>query len=169
MDVACPLCHQTVPADRPFCTQCGARLSNPPTQKCRAADLDRLRIDARARILWGEDRVALRTDLLKQGFSTWDVDRALDDAIEERKTHFRRLGKKDLLIGAACLGGSVLAFGAYWLFTHSRRTPVRTTGMAYLAMIALPAAAAYFFIRGGRRLLGGGQGERDASDLEEED
>jgi hypothetical protein len=106
---------------------------------------------------------------VKQGFPSKEVDAALTSAVAERHAHFRRLGLRDLRTGGTFLGASVLAWGAFLLLVDHVRglKSGRVVGMLYLAMIGLSVAAAFFLFRGARRVLKGGQGEREACDLEE--
>lgn len=174
----CPYCYGTTarePVASPVLPQAVA--SSPPSpaptpKKPAAPDPARLRIDIRARVLWGEDRRVLRADLLNQGFAPREIDAAVADAYKERDEHFRRLGRRDLLIGAGCCVGFLLALGAFLLLRQSGRVGLksaRTLGFVYLSMVGLPAAAVFFFIRGARRIAKGGQGEGGATDVEEGD
>lgn len=175
--VSCPRCRRSFAASAGTCAYCGTSLAAPQAPESRTArpepptpplPPDRLRAEAKSRILWGDPPAAVRADLLKQGGRAPDVDAAIREATAERKTHFRRLGFRDLLIGGLSAAGGAVAFLLGRLFDSVQRAryDVRGRGMIYLAAVALPVVAVFFIIRGVRRLLRGGAGEREASDLE---
>jgi hypothetical protein len=62
-----------------------------PTAKAPAAlNTQKMRVDVGARIMWSEDRQAIKKDMLAQGSPERSVDMALDDAEKDRRVHLRR-------------------------------------------------------------------------------
>lgn len=177
-------CKRTVPGDLPLCIQCGEPLQGPgrlpavpvkaaatvvppkpPVVKAAGPDPEKLRIEAKSRVMWGEERRAIRSDLVRQGYAAREVDRALDDAVRERLAHFRSTGIRDIVVGAACLAVFAVLFGFMFLSRSGRLV----LGKGAFALFGLPPAGLYFLIRGISRVLGGGKGEGSATDLEEGD
>jgi hypothetical protein len=184
-------CKRSVSDEYPLCIQCGAPLQGPgslPAVPVKPAaivvpprppaplvarpagpDPHKGPIEAKARVLWGEERGAIRSDLIKQGHSWRDADRMLDDAFSERRAHFRGSGFRDLLLGAACIGGFLLVLGGLLLARTEGGIRFVYLGKGFLALFLLPPVGLFFAIRGISRLLGAGKGEGAATDLEEGD
>jgi hypothetical protein len=139
----------------------------PPPKPVGPPDLNKLLIDLRARVMWGEDRGAIRMDAVKQGFPSLEVDRALDTALKERNIHFRKVGIDDIITAIGCTLGFLGAL-LLLLLTSKRFSNVQFLMVLFTLLGALPPAAIFFFTRGIRRILGGGRDEREATEVDEE-
>jgi hypothetical protein len=117
--------------------------------------------------MWGEDRQVIRTDYLKQGFPGGQVDRALDAAVKERQAHFRKAGFGDVLTGIGACFGFAGAFILYYVFFRDGFPGFNIIALLFAAMIFLPLAAIFFFVRGVRRIQRGGKEERAATDVDD--
>jgi hypothetical protein len=183
-------CKRTVPDEFPLCLQCGAALDGtgglpavpvrpaalqappkpaPASEKPRGPDPVQLRIDAKARVMWGEDRGAIRADLARQGHAAREVDRALDEAVRERRAHFRSIGMRDILLGSCCLGGFLLLIGILVLWRVGSGLRLMAVGKGVLGLFLLPPLGIFFLIRGLSRVAGGGKGEGSATDVADDD
>ncbi len=190
MDVLCMSCKRTVPDEFPLCLQCGAALDGteglpavpvrpaalqappkppPAADKPKAPDPVQLRIDAKARVMWGEERRAIRADLVQQGHAGREVDRALDEAERERRAHFRSIGMRDILIGSCCLGGFFLLLGILFVVRAGSSLRLMAYGKGVLGLFLLPPLGLFFLIRGLSRVVGGGKGEGSATDVADDD
>jgi hypothetical protein len=119
--------------------------------------------------MWGEQRSLIRADLVREGHSGREVDRALDDAVRERKAHFRSAGMRDILTGGCCLGAFFLVFGGIALARLGGTFRLFSIGRVFLWMFLLLPLGFYFLIRGISRVLGAGEGAGGASDVDEDD
>jgi hypothetical protein len=131
-----------------------------------------MRVDVRARVLWGDPIETIREAWLVKGAPSPLLNSALEDAVLEREKHFRKRGLQDLGIGVACFClGALAALFHYALFHGQIETTVTSKEMAlvWIAMVALPLAGLHFSFRGVRRLATGGSSEGAASDLSEFD
>ncbi len=167
--------------DLPLCLSCGAELTfvrpnavdlrpaPPPSPKAPGrSDPDALRIDVRARVMWGEERQAIRTDLLKQGVPAATADRLLDAAIRERREQFRKLGFSNVMTAIGCTVGCLVTL-VLLLFAGKRFPAIQLTAVLCGFMGIFLFGALFYFVRGIRRMLNAGEGERGATDVEDED
>jgi len=70
---------------------------------------DELIVEARAKIIWGEEPVSVRNFLISNGMSAEDADAKIAEFTHERNAEIRGRGIKNILIGAALIvGGSIL-------------------------------------------------------------
>jgi len=181
LDISCPKCRQTVPMELPLCLSCGAELlaARPKSVDLRPAanlsqkppagsDPDALRIDVRARVMWGEERQAIRADLLKQGVPAAAADRLIGTAIRERQDQFRKLGFSNVLTAVGFAVGFLLTM-VLFLFTGGRLPAFQVTAVLWGLMGIFLFGALFYFFRGIRRMLRAGEGERGATDVEDED
>jgi len=65
-------------------------------------------IEARAEIIWGESSSSVRGFLISNGISAIEADAKIKDFNVERNAEIRRLGIKNVVIGAAILGGGTI-------------------------------------------------------------
>jgi len=161
--MTCMKCGSRVFPGSSVCETCNAPVEFP------AAEQDRMAVDIRARVLWGDQIEEIRADWLAKGAPPEAVRVALEASFEERQCHFRKRGLQDLLlgIGALAVGGA----GAVWSTAglsgrvHMTRGEFRLSlGMTLLLFLGL-----FLTIRGVHRLLTGGAAEKSASDLSELD
>ena len=173
MNVTCPQCRRELPASVSRCGYCGASAGAEAAVAKPALDPVALRLEVRARIFWGDDPQKVRAEFLKQGVSMRDLDRSIQEAVQERREHFKQKGRLDVLKGGGFGLLFLMALGVWYLISHPETGPTasspQNTGMIFVGLLAFPGAAFFFIHRGLRRIKTGGIGERDVSDLEEED
>jgi hypothetical protein len=71
-----------------------------------AANAEKLRVEAHARIIWGESPNAVRASLREAGCSDLEVDQTVRAALRERAVWMRKRGVWDLAVGATLIGMS---------------------------------------------------------------
>src|SRR6185295_19064468 len=156
----------TVPDGKSWCDACHG-----PAQ-FSSRELGLMRGDIRARILWGDPIKEIREAWLAKGAPGAALKSALEDALRERRRHFRMRGALDLLVALLCFViGAASAWFQYAFFHGQIEFAVPTKGMGILMVtsLALPMAGLHFSFRGVRRLTSGGSDEKSASDLSEFD
>lgn len=148
------------------CTSCGREVSlgHSWCPSCRGPvefgvrDRERLAVDVRARVLWGDPVEDIRGDWLKKGAPAPVVQEALRSAALERRRHYRALGFRDLGLAVVCF---VLAAGAAWHFqTVTRKkvsVPPKEGVTILISMAALPAIGLALTLRGFGRVTHGGK------------
>jgi hypothetical protein len=140
-----------------------------PTARAPAAlNMQKMRVDVGARIMWGEDRQAIRNDLVAQGYPERSLDMALDDAAKERQVHFRKAGVSDIGTAIGCGVGFVVCL-VLFIIVSKRARHLPTLALLCTLMGVLPFAGLWFCIRGLRRIASGGKGEHGATDVDEDD
>ena len=98
---------------------------------------DELIVEARARIIWGDEPESVRSFLTSNGMSVTEANLKLKELTLERNAEIRKLGIRDVLIGVALIGAAGGYF--YWLFrsSHLPRVGVRSgKGHGVLALAA---------------------------------
>ena len=103
--------------------------------------------------------------MVRQGHAGREVDRALDEAVRERRAHYRSIGMRDLLIGGACLGGFFLLLGILFVVRVGSSLRIMAFGKGILGLFLLPPLGIFFLIRGFSRVAGGGKGHGSATDV----
>jgi len=140
-----------------------------PTAKAPAAlNMQKMRVDVGARVMWGEDRQAIKKDMVAQGYPERSVDMALDDAEKDRRVHFRKAGVSDIGTAIACGVGFVVCL-VLFILVSKRVRHLPTLALLCTLMGVLPFAGLWFCVRGLGRIASGGRGEGDATDLDEDD
>ena len=73
---------------------------------------DELIVEARAKIIWGEETSSVRNFLMSNGMSATDTDAKIAEFSQERNAEIRGRGVRNILIGAVILlaGGMLI----YW-------------------------------------------------------
>jgi hypothetical protein len=72
---------------------------------------DELIVEARAKIIWGEEISSVRDFLISNGMSVSDADARIAEFTHERNVEIRGRGIKNILIGAVLIiGGSILLY-----------------------------------------------------------
>jgi len=160
--MTCSKCGRAVAPGEPWCEVCRG------PAEFSSRDRERMELDVRAHVLWGDPVEEIRVAWLKKGAPAEQVRKALEDSVRERHRHFRMRGFQDLLIAAGCFLGSGLA---YWM-QHAVQEgqialPRKLTAYIMIASIVLPLAGLWFGFRGVRRVMSGGAAEKAASDLSE--
>jgi hypothetical protein len=131
-----------------------------------------MKVDIRARVLWGDSKETIQSAWLAKGAPGPQVNSALEDALDERLRHFRLRGAQDLLIGLGLIGiGAILAWFQYALYRGQIEMAVSAKMMAlvWIGMVGMPLAGLHFSLRGIRRMVGGGLNAEAASDMSEFD
>src|SRR6516162_9551119 len=99
---------------------------------------DELIVEARAKIIWGEEPASVRNFLVSNGMSANDAEVKLRDLIRERNAEIRKLGVRDVLIGGALVGGAVFFFYSLFRSTHISHVSVREgRGLGFVFVLAL--------------------------------
>jgi hypothetical protein len=99
---------------------------------------DELIVEARARVIWGDEPKSVRYFLISNGMSVAEADSNIRALTLERNTEIRKLGMRDVLIGVALIGVAGVFF--YWLFrpSHIPTAGVRSAkGFGVLVVAAL--------------------------------
>ena len=103
-------------------------------------DPDKLIIEARARIIWGEELSSVREFLTSNGMSGTDADAKIKEFNLERIREIRGIGLKNTVIGAAVLGASVIIIYLYINYGHSHAG----VGRGYARVLGFPVAGAFY-------------------------
>ena len=126
------------------------------------AELERLAVQARARITWGESQASVRDWLTTEGITQPWTDKILDLAMTERSRSIRRKGLWDLFIGmTAIVLGIGLACGLVVINNLFGIVPMY--GVILAAGIALYGL--YRILSGITRLILGGHFSGHDSDV----
>ncbi len=113
---------------------------------------DDLSVEARARIIWGDEPSSVRYFLTSNGMSAADADAKLRELILERNAEIRRLGVRDVLIGVALLGGAGIFFYSLFRSSHMPNVSVRA-GKGYGVLVILAFDGLWRLINGIFRLI----------------
>lgn len=113
---------------------------------------DALIVEARARIIWGDEPSSVRDFLTSNGMSVTDADAQLRNLMLERNAEIRRLGIRDVLIGAALLAGAGIFFYLLFRSSHLPRVSVRA-GKGYGVLAILAFYALWRLVKGIIRLV----------------
>jgi hypothetical protein len=97
---------------------------------------DELMVEARAKIIWGDEPCSVRYFLTSNGMSASDAEAKLRDLIFERNAEIRKIGIRDVLIGAALLGGAGIFFYCLFRSSHMPSSSV-SAGKGYGALVLL--------------------------------
>ena len=90
--------------------------------------LEQLETEAAARITWGDSRADVRKWLLSHEIDEFYVDAILRDCLQQRATHMRLLGMRNLLLGSCSMAGALaVGIGGWmlleWLDKQGYRLP----------------------------------------------
>ena len=113
---------------------------------------DDLIVEARARIIWGDEPSSVRYFLTSNGMPATDADAKLRDLTRERNAEIRRLGVRDVLIGVVLLGGAGVFFYSLFRSSHMPSVSVRA-GKGYGALVILAIYGLWRLINGIFRLI----------------
>jgi hypothetical protein len=81
-------------------------------------DPGKLIIEARARIIWGEELSSVREFMISNGMSATDADIKIKEFNLERIREIRGIGLRNTLIGGTLVGGT--GIGIYLCMTYGR-------------------------------------------------
>ena len=183
--ISCAACGHTITAGLSKCPYCNASTEQAapatavavappdpvaalqPLKPIDLTDMHKFRVEVAARVMWGEERQAIRADLLKSGVPARVADLALTQAFKDREAHFRKAGARDIGTAIACCAGLVVVVLLFVLMRKGVRS-IHIMGTLFLLMGALPIGAIFYFTRGSRRIATGGKDEREASDVDED-
>ncbi len=130
--------------------------------------VEKLLVDARARLVWGDSKEDVRNMLLENGLETQFVDNVMHKLFTERGRSMRKKGVRDLLIGvgivlAATVWILLFFLAAYYIQGGYRRPVVGLAGMGSFAFFY----GWYRIYRGADRLIFGAYAEGADSEFED--
>ena len=108
---------------------------------------DDLIVQARARIIWGDDPASVHYFLTSSGMSAADADSKLRDLVLERNAEVRKLGIRDVLIGVALIGSAGIFFYSLFKSSHMPSVSVRA-GKGYGVLVILAFYGLWRLING---------------------
>jgi hypothetical protein len=103
--------------------------------------------EARARITWGEASSSVRCFLIANGVSETEAYARIQELELERNREIRRIGIKDVCIGAALTGGAAVLICLILMRGHTARYTV-TTGRAVGVLILMGLCGIWRLIKG---------------------
>ena len=99
---------------------------------------DDLIVEARARITWGDEPNSVRFFLTSNGMSAAEADVKIRELTLERNADIRKLGIRDVLIGAVLIGAAGAFFFSLFASSHIPSVSVRSAkGYGVLVIAAL--------------------------------
>ena len=99
---------------------------------------DDLIVEARARIIWGDEPSSVRSFLTSNGMAAAEADAKIKELMLERNAEVRKLGIRDVLIGVALLAPAIIFFCLLFARSHIPSVTVRSgKGYGVLALVAL--------------------------------
>jgi hypothetical protein len=81
---------------------------------------EELNVEARARIVWGEEPSSVHAFLTSNGMSAADADQKIQELVDERNEEVRRIGIRE-----TCIGGAILLLIAIFIWHIFRLPPSR--------------------------------------------
>ena len=82
--------------------------------------------EARAKIIWGEPAADVRQYLVSGGMSGADADATIQEFSQERHAEIRRIGVKNVVIGAVLVGVGSIAIGLVYANSSDHEINVGT-------------------------------------------
>ena len=99
---------------------------------------DDLIVEARARIIWGDDPASVRYFLTSNGVAAVEADAKIEELRLERNAEIRKLGIRDVLIGVALIAPAILFSCMLFARSHIPSLTVRSgKGYGVLALAVL--------------------------------
>jgi hypothetical protein len=109
-------------------------------------------LEARAKMIWGEEPSSVRYYLTSNGMSADDADAKIKELTLERNAEIRRLGTRDVLIGVGLIGGAGIFF--YSLIASSRMPSANVrSGKGYGVLVIAAVYGLWRLINGVIRLV----------------
>ena len=71
---------------------------------------DDLIVEARARIIWGDEPASVRCFLTSNGMAAAEADAKIKELTLERNAEIRKLGIRDVLIGVVLVAAAIIFF-----------------------------------------------------------
>ena len=99
---------------------------------------DDLIVEARARIIWGDEPASVRCFLASNGVAAAEADAKIKELTLERNAEIRKLGIRDVMIGVVLMAAAIIFF--YMLFARLHipsLTGRSASGYGVLALAAL--------------------------------
>lgn len=128
--------------------------------------LERLTVEARARVTWGESIDAVRDWLASQKISHLQVDEILRVVLEEREASMRRRGVRGAFVGLTVLAFAVaIVFLPEELEKHDVPAKGRFIGLFFAGAILVGFIGVKQLVDGAERLLRGARAEGAESDV----
>jgi hypothetical protein len=103
-------------------------------------DPAKLIIEARARIIWGEEVSSVREFMVSNGMSETDADVKIQEFNLERIREIRGIGLKNTVIGLALILGAGIVIYLFFNYGHSHHG----TSSSYGRIIGFPVVAAFY-------------------------
>ncbi len=126
------------------------------------AELQEAVIEARASIIWGESTEEAADALRAKGFKEAQIKLIIGTCLKERALEIRRLGLRDVMIGAGLLLLAAAVFvGAYWLDFRATRALHKLFGVGLL----LAGYGGWRCVRGAERLMDGARTSGSLADM----
>ena len=99
---------------------------------------DDLIVEARARIIWGDEPASVRYFLTSNGMAAAEADARIEELTLERNAEIRKLGIRDVLIGVVLMAAAMIFFCMLFARSHIPSLTVRSgKGYGVLAIAAL--------------------------------
>jgi len=137
--------------------------ADPPT----AEKVEKLLVDARARLVWGEPPDDVRNMLLDNGLDTQFVDNVMHSIQTSRGRSMRKKGFRDTAIGAAVVVGTTIWAVTFVAIGFNMGRYYRPFfGVAGISSFVF-CYGWYLIFRGAERLIFGAHAEGADSDLED--
>ena len=95
-------------------------------------------VEARARIIWGDEPASVRCFLTSNGMAAAEADAKIEELTLERNAEIRKLGIRDVLIGVVLMAAAIFFFYMLFARSHIPGQTVRSgKGYGVLAVAAL--------------------------------
>jgi hypothetical protein len=95
-------------------------------------------VEARARIIWGDEPASVRYFLTSNGVAVAEADAKIEELTIERNAEIRKLGIRDVLIGMVLMVPAIIFFCILFARSHIPSLTVRSgKGYGVMALAAL--------------------------------
>ncbi|NNE93162.1 MAG: hypothetical protein HKN23_16080 [Verrucomicrobiales bacterium] len=109
--------------------------------------LEKIKEEAYAQIIWGDDKQEVVQFLIGQGVSIEEADKFVKQASRERAAEIRRQGFQNILIGGLMIAGSLIGITIYYSVSE-------VVLLKLVGLIAVPGVIGIFqVLKGISRLL----------------
>lgn len=128
--------------------------------------IDRLAVEAQARVAWGDSVEAIRDWLTSERVASWQIDDILREALEDRAASMRRRGIRGVLIGVLVLAIAVaVVFLPQELEKHGVPAMGRELGLFFAAALLVGMYGVKQLVDGAERIFRGAAAEGADSDV----
>jgi hypothetical protein len=95
-------------------------------------------VEARARIIWGDEPASVRYFLTSSGVAAAEADAKIEELTLERNAEIRKLGIRDVMIGVALMAPGIFFFCMLFVRSHIPSLTARSgKGYGVVALVAL--------------------------------